>query len=75
MVIPNLPNSENGRLRGDGNTVPNQTQNASKTAGFRLILAKMRFPVEKHEDESGAWQQKLNHSNKSKFASFSEFRK
>ena len=30
-----------------------------KTAGFRLILAKTRFTVEKHEDESGAWQQRV----------------
>ena len=30
LVIPNLPKSENGRLRRDGNTVPNQTQNSSK---------------------------------------------
>ena len=30
MVIPNLPNSENGRLRRDGNTVPNQTKNSSR---------------------------------------------
>ena len=30
-----------------------------KTSGFRFILAKTRFPVEKHEDESGAWQQNL----------------
>ena len=28
-----------------------------KTAGFRFILVKTRFPVEKYEDESGAWQQ------------------
>ena len=28
--------------------------------GFRFILAKTRFPVEKHEDESGAWQQRVN---------------
>ena len=53
MVIPNLPNSEKGRLRRDGKKLPNQTQNFS-TAGFRFILAKTRFPVEKHEDESGA---------------------
>ena len=35
-----------------------------------------RFPVEKHEDESGAWQQRVklpNRSNASKFTSLSEF--
>ena len=26
---------------------------------FRFILATTRFPVEKHEDESGAWQQRV----------------
>ena len=31
-----------------------------KTVGFRFLLAKTRFSVEKHEDESGAWQQRLN---------------
>ena len=30
-----------------------------KPEGFRFILAKTRFPVEKHEDESGAWQQRV----------------
>ena len=29
-VIPNLPNSEEGRLRIDGDTVPKQTQISSK---------------------------------------------
>ena len=29
-MIPSLPNSEDGRLRRDGNTVPNQTQHSSK---------------------------------------------
>ena len=28
---------------------------SSRLAGFRFILAKTRFPVEKHEDESGFW--------------------
>ena len=30
-----------------------------KAAGFRFILAKTRFSVDKHEDESGAWQQRV----------------
>ena len=30
-----------------------------KAAGFRFILAKTRFPVEKYEDESGASQQRV----------------
>ena len=30
IVNPNLRNSENGRLRRDGDTVPNQTQSSSK---------------------------------------------
>ena len=29
-MIPSLPNSENGCLRRDGNTFPNQTQHSSK---------------------------------------------
>ena len=46
MVIPNLPSSENGRLRRDGSTVPNQTQNVSKQqVSFRFILAKTRFQL------------------------------
>ena len=28
--------------------------------GYRFILAKTRIPVEKHEDESDAWQQRVN---------------
>ena len=59
MVIPNLPNSENGRLRRDGNTVPNQTQYSSKEQVSDLILARTRFPVEKHEDVSGAREQRV----------------
>ena len=55
-MIPNLPHSDNGRLRRDGNTVPNQAQKFFKTAGFRFILAKTSFPVENNEDDSGAWQ-------------------
>ena len=46
-----------------GNTIPNQESNTKflKIAGlgFRFILAKTRFQVEKHEDESGAWQQRV----------------
>ena len=30
-----------------------------QTTGSRFILAKTRFPVEKHKDESGAWQQRV----------------
>ena len=37
---------------------PIKRKNA-KAAGIRFILAKARFPVEKHEDESGAWQQRV----------------
>ena len=59
MVIPNLPNSENSRLRKDGNTFPNQTHNSSKTAGFRFILTKARLPDEKRDYESGAWQRRV----------------
>ena len=45
LVIPNLPHSENGKLRRDGNTLPNQTKSSSKQQvstlswrrrGFRL---------------------------------------
>ena len=32
-----------------------------KTAGFRFILASLRFLVEKHKDECGAWQQRLDY--------------
>ena len=52
-------NSENGWLRRDGNTVPIQTRIILQNVGFRFILAKMRFPVEKDEDKSGAWQQRV----------------
>ena len=50
LVIPNLRNSENGRPRADRNTFPNQTK-FFNTAGFRFILMKTRFPVEKHDYE------------------------
>ena len=62
LVIPSLTNSENGRLRRDGNEIPYQTQNSSKqqvSSSFRVILRKTRFLVEKHEDESDTWQQKV----------------
>ena len=60
FVIPNLPNSENGILRRDGGRHRSQSnKNFFKAAGFRFILATMRFPVEKYEDESGAWQQRV----------------
>ena len=45
----------------------------------RFILAKTRFLVEIHENESGAWRQRLNwlncHGSTIKFALFSEFPK
>ena len=34
-----------------------QQKVALKAAGFRFILVKTRFPVEKYEDESDDWQQ------------------
>ena len=56
LVVPNLPNSENGRLRNTDCPIKHKIR---QTAGFRFILVKTSFPVEKHEDESGAWQQKV----------------
>ena len=56
MVIPNLPNSENGRLRRDENTVLNQTQNSSKQQVPDISWPKS-IPAENHKDESGAWKQ------------------
>ena len=53
---------ENGRLRNDGNTVPNQTQNSSEQlvhwySWFKIHPGENEvFLVEKHEDESGSWQ-------------------
>ena len=84
LRIETFWNSENGRLRKDGNTVPSQTENSSKHTfyrkyrkfnaenSFRYILMKARFPVDKYKDKSGAWQQEVA-SSTSKFASFSEF--
>ena len=51
-----------------------------KAVGFRCFLAKKSFPVEKYEDDSGAWQQKVKlpitesneKRNESKVTSFSE---
>ena len=45
MVIPNLLNSENGRILRDGNIFPSQNTTLFKTAGLRFIMAKTRFPV------------------------------
>ena len=59
MVIPNLPNSENGRLRRDIDTIPNQTQSSSKQQVSDLSLRKRGFTVEKYENESGASQQRV----------------
>ena len=56
LVIPNLPNSENGRRRREWNAFPNQTQTLQ---GFMFHPDKTRFPVGKHDYESGAWQQRL----------------
>ena len=57
MVIPNLPDSGNGRPCRDGNIVLNQTQILQNS---RFILAKTRFPVEKWEDQFDARQQRFN---------------
>ena len=60
-------------------TISQSNKKFFKTAGFRFILTKTRFPVEKHDYESGPWQQRLELpitvSSATKFASFSEFRK
>ena len=45
MVIPKLPNSENGRLRRDGSMFPNQTQ-ILQNRKFRFIPVNTRFPAE-----------------------------
>ena len=50
-LIPILPNSENSRLCRVANIFP------IKHTFF--ILVKTRFPVEKQEDESDAWQQRF----------------
>ena len=46
---------------------------------FQIHPTQTGFPVERQEDESGAWQQRLNqlnhHNNTNKWASSSEFRK
>ena len=55
---PNLPSSQNGRLRRDGKSSQSNTK-FFKAAGFRFILTKTRFLAEKHEDVSGAWQQRV----------------
>ena len=58
-MIQNQPNSENGRLRRDGNTVPNQTQNSSKQQVSDSSYRRRGFQLKKHEDESCAWQQRV----------------
>ena len=71
MVIPNLLNSENGRLRRDGNTVPNQTQNSSEQQVSDSSWRKRGFRLKKHKDESGAWQQRCQPpANSPRFQSF-----
>ena len=62
----NLPSSENGRLRRDGNTVPNQTQNSSKQQISDLSSRRRGFQLKNTKTS-------LVLSNASKVASFSEF--
>ena len=58
LVIPNLPNSENGWARRDWNAFPNQAQ-IHQNGRFQINPGK-RLLLKKHEDCSRTWQQRLH---------------
>ena len=61
----NLPNSENGRLLRDGNTVPNQTQNSSKQQVSDLTSRRRGFQL-KNTKTSKATKSKATEQSKAK---------